>query len=54
MDFERFSTSNNIGEYYLAFGQLIGYKRFDLAVQAFSRLGKRLIVVGEGEEGVTP
>ncbi len=50
VDLERFSGSNEIGEYYFAFGQLIGYKRFDLAVQAFSRLGKQLIVVGDGEE----
>ena len=50
VDIERFSGSNDIGDYYLAFGQLIGYKRFDLAVQAFSQLGKRLVVVGDGED----
>ncbi len=50
VDIERFSVSNDIGDYYLAFGQLIGYKRFDVAVEAFSQLGKRLIVVGDGDE----
>jgi glycosyltransferase involved in cell wall biosynthesis len=50
VDIERFSVSNDIGDYYLAFGQLIRYKRFDVAVQAFSQLGKRLIVVGDGDE----
>ncbi len=50
VEMERFSSSNEIGEYYLAFGQLIGYKRFDLAVKAFSQLGKRLVLVGAGDE----
>ena len=50
VDLERFIPSSEIGDYYFAFGQLIGYKRFDLAVQAFSKLGKPLIVVGDGEE----
>lgn len=38
------------GDHYLFVGQLVGYKRADLAVEAFSRLGKKLIVVGEGKE----
>ena len=50
VDLERFIPSSEIGDYYFAFGQLIGYKQFDLAVQAFSKLGKPLIVVGDGEE----
>lgn len=50
VDIERFSTSSDIRDYYLTFGQLIGYKRFDLAVQAFSKLGKPLIVVGDGDD----
>ena len=37
------------GGYYLLVGQLVPYKRPDLAVEAFSRSGKRLVVVGEGE-----
>lgn len=35
---------------YLLLGQLVSYKRADLAVSAFSKMGKRLIVVGEGEQ----
>lgn len=34
---------------YLWIGQLTAYKNPDLAVEAFSRLGKRLVVVGDGE-----
>ena len=37
-------------DYYLYVGQLTGYKRADLAVQACTRANRRLIVVGEGEE----
>lgn len=36
--------------YYLVVSQLLPYKRVDLAVEACTRLGKRLIVVGEGPE----
>lgn len=38
------------GEYYLAAGELVGYKRFDLVVDAFTRLGLPLYVVGDGEQ----
>lgn len=38
------------GEYYLAAGEMVGYKRFDLVVDAFTKLGAPLVVVGEGEQ----
>ncbi len=50
VDVDSFVISPQVDDYYLAFGQLVRYKRFDLAVQAFNRMGKRLIVVGTGEE----
>lgn len=37
-------------DYYLLAGQLVSYKRPDLAVDAFNRSGKKLVVIGEGEE----
>ena len=36
--------------YYLCFGELVGYKRVDLAVQACARTGRRLLVAGDGAE----
>ena len=36
-------------EYYLCLGQLVDYKMVHLAVEACTRLGKKLVVVGEGE-----
>ena len=38
------------GDYYLVVARLVPYKRIDLAVQALSRLRKRLIVVGAGRD----
>ena len=46
----RFSVSERIGDYYLAFSRLVPYKRFDLAVEACSKIGKKLIVIGDGPE----
>ncbi len=37
-------------DYYLAAGELVGYKRFDLAVDAFTHSGRKLVVIGDGEE----
>jgi glycosyltransferase involved in cell wall biosynthesis len=37
-------------DYYLLLGQLVAYKQPELAVRAFNRLGKKLLVIGEGEE----
>jgi len=43
-----------VGDYYLAAGAFAPYKRFDLAVEAFSRLGRPLKVAGGGynEDGL--
>lgn len=37
-------------DFYLVVSRLVGYKRVDLAVQAATRLGRRLVVVGAGPE----
>lgn len=37
-------------DFYLVVSRLVGYKRADLAVQAATRLGRRLVVVGGGPE----
>jgi glycosyltransferase involved in cell wall biosynthesis len=38
------------GDYYLVVSRLIPYKRIDLAVQALTRLGRRLVIVGTGRD----
>lgn len=45
-----FFISDRHEDFYLVVGQLVGYKRVDLAVKAFTRSGKRLVIIGEGEE----
>ena len=47
---DRFRTSDGFDDYYLVLSRLIPYKRIDLAVQACSRIGARLVVAGSGRE----
>ena len=51
VDLDAFSPApeNEVGTHYLMVGQLVRYKRPDLAVRAFNALGKKLIVIGGGE-----
>jgi glycosyltransferase involved in cell wall biosynthesis len=37
-------------DFFLVVSQLVPYKRVDLALEAFNRCGKRLLVIGEGSE----
>ena len=48
VDTDAFSPSNVRGDFYLMVGELVPYKRVDIAVEAFNRLGKRLIIIGHG------
>jgi glycosyltransferase involved in cell wall biosynthesis len=54
VDVERFAgtaaSTATAGGYYLCAGQLMGYKRIDIAVRAFAELGLPLVVAGEGPE----
>jgi glycosyltransferase involved in cell wall biosynthesis len=38
------------GNFYLCLGQLVGYKRIDLAVESFNLLKLPLLIIGEGDE----
>lgn len=48
VDLEAFQISSKVDDYYLLFGQVIQYKRPDLAIKAFNASGRKLIVVGQG------
>jgi glycosyltransferase involved in cell wall biosynthesis len=50
VDVTRFSVSPEIGQYYLIISRLRPYKKVDIAVQAFNRLGLPLYIIGYGEE----
>jgi glycosyltransferase involved in cell wall biosynthesis len=43
-------TSAEVGKSYLAVGRLVDYKRFDIAIQACTALGRPLTIVGDGPE----
>jgi glycosyltransferase involved in cell wall biosynthesis len=44
------NTTRQPGDASLIFGRLVPYKRADVAVQACERLGRRLIVAGDGRD----
>ncbi|MFQ5459844.1 MAG: glycosyltransferase [Anaerolineae bacterium] len=46
---ERFAPGPD-GDYHLVLSRLIPYKRIDLAVAAFNKLGRRLLIVGDGRD----
>ncbi len=48
IDIHRFQVSNISDDYFIVLARLVSYKRIDLAVEAFTRLGKKLIVIGDG------
>lgn len=50
VELDRFGPGEQRGDYYLVVSQLNAYKQVDLAVRAFNRLGRRLVVAGDGPE----
>jgi len=51
VDIEKFlSVERQPGDYYLFFGQLTGYKRADLAIEACVASGRRLVAAGAGKK----
>lgn len=50
VDTRRFKASADRGDFYLVAGQLVGYKRVDLAVRACAELDRPLVVIGTGAE----
>jgi len=53
VDIEKFlSVERQSGEHYLFFGQLTGYKRADIAIEACVASGNRLVVAGAGKNNI--
>ena len=50
VDTEKFLASRKDEGYYLIVSALVPYKKVDLAVKAFNKIGKRLVVVGKGPD----
>jgi len=50
VDTASFAPREPRDDYYLVVGELARYKRADLAVEAMTRLGRPLVVIGKGEQ----
>lgn len=50
IDLDRFRPSSEREDYYLVLARLVSYKRIDLAVDACTRLGRRLLIIGDGPD----
>jgi glycosyltransferase involved in cell wall biosynthesis len=50
VSFNDFHISQKREEYFLMVGRLIAYKRFDIAIVAFNKLGLKLKIIGRGPE----
>jgi glycosyltransferase involved in cell wall biosynthesis len=50
VDTSRYSVAPRAEDYFLVVSRLIPYKRIDLAVQAFTRLGLPLRIIGSGRD----
>jgi glycosyltransferase involved in cell wall biosynthesis len=48
VDVDGFAIAPTVGDQYLWVGQMVPYKRPDLAVEAFNRTGRPLLMVGDG------
>lgn len=50
VDIDEFAISDDPKRYFLAGGRLVSYKRFDIIVDAFNKLGRPLKIFGSGPE----
>jgi glycosyltransferase involved in cell wall biosynthesis len=50
IDTERFTPGGPLGDYYLVAARNVPYKRIDLAIAAADKLGRHLIVTGDGTD----
>ncbi|MFH1947228.1 MAG: glycosyltransferase [Candidatus Magasanikbacteria bacterium] len=50
VDVHKFTVSDDLGDYFVSGGRIVSYKRFDLLVQVFNRLGWPLKIFGTGPE----
>jgi len=50
VNLDRFTCCEKKKDYYLAVSQLVSYKRIDIAVDAFNRLDRELVIIGDGPE----
>jgi glycosyltransferase involved in cell wall biosynthesis len=50
VDVERFVPRTDRDEYYVTVSRLVSYKKVELIAEAFTRLGRPLVIIGDGPE----
>lgn len=55
VDFDRFDNEEKVSfdlpkEYFVVVSRLIEWKRIDLVIEAFNKIGKKLIIIGDGPD----
>ncbi|MCG8598860.1 MAG: glycosyltransferase [Verrucomicrobiales bacterium] len=50
VDVNRFQVGEKSEDFYLIVSRLVAYKRIDLAVEAFTKAGKELVIIGDGPD----
>jgi glycosyltransferase involved in cell wall biosynthesis len=50
VDIEKFTFQEKKSEFFLTVSRLVSYKKVSLIVEAFNKLGKPLVVIGDGPE----
>lgn len=50
VDVCRFEPASQVDDYYLLVGRLLPYRRIDLLIEAFNRLGRPLMIAGRGRD----
>lgn len=50
VDVDRFKTSKSHSGYFLIVSTLTPYKKIDLAVQLFNKIGRKLVIIGDGPQ----
>jgi glycosyltransferase involved in cell wall biosynthesis len=51
VEIERFHAGGETSDEYVVLSELVAHKRIDLAIEAFNRLGRKLVVIGDGPDG---
>ena len=46
----RFAPSNRVDDYYLFVGRLVPYRRLDVLIEAFNKMGRPLKIAGSGRD----
>ncbi len=50
VDTARFTPANRLDDYYVIVGRLVPYRRIDLLIEAFNKMGRRLLIAGRGRD----